>query len=319
MKTEMTTFEQEPTSLIAYDDSSPLLQDGMFEKMIKLADLMAKSQTLPEHFHNRPGDCLRVIELAHRMRQSPFALADWCYMTGGKLSMEGKGIAALVNSSPRIVGSLDYKYSGNKNNPAEYACTVIGLRRGEEEPREVKVTLKQGIDDSTKKQKDGSMKCNPRWHKDPDQMLAYYGSRVWARRWAPEVIGGLYTPDELNAVQRDESGRAVVIQRAYKKPIKDIPIVIAPPITEPGVPAGLMKSAFQEMDQAAVNDDDKGLKKAFAFYWGEVKTHDATLLPELKQKYEGCKAFMQAKKPTEEEPVVKQDEWTEAYDNAEVA
>jgi hypothetical protein len=90
-----------------------------------------------------------------------------------------------------IDGALDYAYSGDRSKPDTYVCTVSGKRRGEGKERTVRVSLAEGVADSRG--------ARERWQKSPDQMLSYYGARVWARRHAPEVIGGLYTPDELNA------------------------------------------------------------------------------------------------------------------------
>ena len=35
----------------------------------------------------------------------------------------------------------------------------------------------------------------------PDQQLAYHGSRVWARRHAPELMLGVYSPEEFDEPQ----------------------------------------------------------------------------------------------------------------------
>src|SRR5690606_25367911 len=41
-------------------------------------------------------------------------------------------------------------------------------------------------------------------------MLVYRGTRQWARRYAPEALLGVYTPDELEDAPRDT--RATVIE-----------------------------------------------------------------------------------------------------------
>lgn len=176
------------TAPAVVDQGSPLLDGGMFSAMWRLAEAMAKAKTMPTHLQNSPGDCLRVVELAHRCNQSPFALADHCFLTGGKLAMDGQAMMALINASPKVMGNLAYRYSGAGK---ERKVTVIGRLAGETEVREVEVSLAQGLADSKG--------ARARWENDGDQMLAYYGARKWARRHAPEVTMGLYTPDELDA------------------------------------------------------------------------------------------------------------------------
>lgn len=191
---------------------SPLLTP-QFDAMIRLAECMCLSKTVPAFLHNSPADCLRIIELAARIGVSPFMLADGAYFVSGKLALDGKTIAALINSSSYISGSLRYTYNGEGS---ERSLDVSGTIRGESEPRVITVTLAQGMRDS------GG--ARERWKNDPDQMLVYYGARVWARRHAPEIIMGLYTPDELNsviidapAVERKTDFRAVKTSKETEK------------------------------------------------------------------------------------------------------
>lgn len=165
---------------------SPLLDGGTFESMWRLAEALSYARTMPVHLKENPGDCLRVVEYAHRCGYSPFALADCTFLVGGKMGFEGKAVAAMVNASPLIDGALDYTYDGKGN---DRRVTVSGRRRGEDKLRTVEWTVAQGIADSKG--------ARDRWTKDPDQMLAYAGARIWARRHCPEAILGIYTPDEL--------------------------------------------------------------------------------------------------------------------------
>lgn len=45
-----------------------------------------------------------------------------------------------------------------------------------------------------------TVKNSPLWKTDPDQQLAYYTGRSWARRYAPEMLLGIYDVDELEGV-----------------------------------------------------------------------------------------------------------------------
>ena len=67
--------------------------------------------------------------------------------------------------------------------------TVRGTLRGETKPREVTVFL---ADAKT---------SNSLWTKQPDQQLVYAGTRVWARRHAPEVMLGVYAPEEFDRAE----------------------------------------------------------------------------------------------------------------------
>jgi hypothetical protein len=137
---------------------------------------------VPEHLRN-PSDMLMVIEQACRWGMSPFAVAQCTAIVRGRISYEGKLVSAAINASGILQGRLDYEFSGEG---AARAVTARGTLRGEDKPREVVVTLASAKTD------------NEHWKKSPDQMLTYHAARVWARRHAPEVMLGVYSPEEFD-------------------------------------------------------------------------------------------------------------------------
>jgi hypothetical protein len=48
----------------------------------------------------------------------------------------------------------------------------------------------------------GSVRNSPLWVSDPRQQLAYLAIKRWSRLYTPDVILGVYTPDEI--VEREE-------------------------------------------------------------------------------------------------------------------
>jgi hypothetical protein len=152
------------------------------DEAIRLAQFMAGARTVPKHLWDSPGDCLMVIELAMRWGMSPFAVAQATSIIQGKQMIEGKLVAAAVENSGAIVGHIDYTFGGVGD---ARSITVTATRRGETNPRTVEVKL---ADAKT---------SNPLWVKQPDQQLVYHGARVWARRWTPAVILGVYSREEM--------------------------------------------------------------------------------------------------------------------------
>jgi hypothetical protein len=191
------------------------------DEAMRLADMMARGKMAPAHFHNSPGDCLMVIEQAMRWNMSPFAVMLCTSVIRGRLMFEGKIVAAAVENSGAIDGYFDYKFSGTG---ADRRVTVTATRRGESVPKSVEVTLKDAITD------------NAWWKKTPDQMLVYHGARVWARRWTPAVMLGVYSPDEFNAT--DHVGETIDLQSAPVLQPKASQID-PPPARKPSVSAWL--------------------------------------------------------------------------------
>jgi hypothetical protein len=121
-----------------------------------------------------------------RWQMSPFAVAQCTSVIQGKLMFEGKLVAAALNASGILSSRLDYDFSGEG---AQREVTVRGTLKGESKPREVTVFL---ADAKT---------TNSMWTKQPDQQLVYAGTRIWARRHAPEVMLGVYAPEEFDRAE----------------------------------------------------------------------------------------------------------------------
>lgn len=162
--------------------ASAAVAPSNFGEAIRLAEIMATGKLVPVHLQKSPGDCLMVIEQASRWGMSPLAVAQCTSVIHGKLMYEGKLVAAAIQASGILSDRLDYTFTGDGDNRK---VTVSATMRGETKPRTVEVFLRD------------AKTANDIWKKQPDQQLTYHGARVWGRRHAPEVILGVYSPEEM--------------------------------------------------------------------------------------------------------------------------
>lgn len=151
---------------------------------IRLAEFMAKSQMLPDHLCGKPSDCLMVVMQSQRWGMDPFAVAQCTSTVHGKLCYEGKLVAAAMYATGIIAGRLQYEFSGTGQSRT---VTVTGRPRGAK------------IDQVVTGSISAWRTSNDNWNKIPDDMLVYRGTRQWARRYAPEAMLGVYTPDEIES------------------------------------------------------------------------------------------------------------------------
>lgn len=165
----------------AAEGGSSLVPSNM-DQAIRLAELMSKGRLVPAHLQQSPADCLLVIEQAARWGLSPFAVAQSTSVIQGKLMYEGKLVAAVINARGDLAKRLDYEYSGEGD---ARAIRVFATCRGETTPRDVTVKLRDAKTN------------NKVWQTQPDQQLMYHGARVWARRHMPELMLGVWSPDEF--------------------------------------------------------------------------------------------------------------------------
>jgi hypothetical protein len=189
----MTNVTNLPTATapraVAVDFSDPVavyLDSDIFGQLQRVAKLMSSASLAPAHLRGegKLGDCFLVAAQAFRWRMDPFAVAQHTYVLSGKLGYEGKLIAAVVNASGKLQGSLDYQYSGIGD---QRQVTVLGKLIGDVAPRAVVGTV------------GGWKTSNEQWKKNTDQMLAYRGAREWARRYMPEAVLGIHADDDLAA------------------------------------------------------------------------------------------------------------------------
>jgi len=162
--------------------SAGLVPSNMAEAM-RLAEMMATAKLVPVALQKSPADCLMVIQQAIRWDMDPFAVAQECSVIQGKLMHSGKLVAAVVNARGNLAERLSFSYEGEGDNRI---ITVTGRLQGELSPRTVDVRLSEAKTN------------NKVWQTQPDQQLMYHGTRVWARRHRPELMLGVYSPEEYD-------------------------------------------------------------------------------------------------------------------------
>lgn len=180
---------------VVHDDGplSYLFDTARFEHMSRIATAMANASLIPDHMRgNKSGpfdgktimaNCFLVVNQSLRWGMDPFAVVPETYVVGGKLSYQGKLVAAVVNARADLIGRLKYTFTGTRGKD-DRTITVTGHFRGEPEP----VTIELSVGDA---KTDNTM-----WRKDPDQKLVYSGVVKWARRYCPEIVLGVLTDDD---------------------------------------------------------------------------------------------------------------------------
>jgi hypothetical protein len=177
---------------------------------VQLAETLAKSSLIPEHLQNKPGDCLLVVMQAQRWGMDALSVAQCTSVVHKRLCYEGKLVAAVLYSMGAIDGRLHYEITGSG---AGASIKVTGVPRGGNgEPQTVTGAVKEWR--TYGKDKAGNRVDNA-WDKIPEDMLVYRGTRQWARRYAPEALLGIYTPDEFD--DEPATATATVVQMPTAK------------------------------------------------------------------------------------------------------
>lgn len=209
----------------AATSTSALVLDGdSLDKMMRLAEVMATGRaTLPKHFNGNPADCLAVVMQSMQWKMNPFAVAQKTHLVNGVLGYEAQLVNAVITTCAPVMDRLHYEWFGawekvigqftiKNGDKGEYrvpgwkledeqglGVKVWATFRGEDEPRVLELLLAQA-----------RTRNSTLWADDPRQQLAYLATKRWSRLYCPDVILGVYSPDELEEtapVVRDVSPR----------------------------------------------------------------------------------------------------------------
>lgn len=176
------------------DTSIAVFEPDTLIKLHKIGEMMAAGKsTVPRHLQGNAADCTAVAMQAYQWGMNPFAVAQKTHLVNSVLGYEAQLVVAVLNNRAPITGRLNYRWEGDWSNvngktdkSEARACIVSATMAGENEPRELRVSMAQvGVRNS------------PLWVDDPRQQLAYLAAKRWCRLHCPDVLLGVYTPDEL--------------------------------------------------------------------------------------------------------------------------
>jgi hypothetical protein len=195
-----------------------ILDVAHMDSMIRLADIMATGKvTLPQAYRNSPGDCLAVVMQSIAWQMNPFAVAQKTHFINGNIGYESQLVhAAITNSGILTRDDFDYEYYG----PWENVIGKFDIKKGEKGEYRVpgwhlSDEIGCGVRVTATIRATGKVKVldlllaqartrnSTLWADDPKQQLGYLAVKKWARQYAPGIILGVYTPDELEQDYRE--------------------------------------------------------------------------------------------------------------------
>jgi hypothetical protein len=187
-----------PAANLATAASRTTFMPQSMGEAIQLATIMARSSFVPAHCRGNDGNCLAIIMQSGRWGMDPFAVANKAYFLkeGAPPAFESQLINAVVNSSGALSGRLRIDFSGEGE---KLRCTVSGFLRADPNDEKVKTQHISRI----------TTRNSPLWKTDPEQQLGYYTTRAWARLHCPEVLLGVYTPEDFDEGIDPERARVV--------------------------------------------------------------------------------------------------------------
>jgi hypothetical protein len=210
--------------------SAVVLDVTAIDSISRVAEIMAAGKaTIPRHLQGNRGDCFAVTMQAMQWGMNPFAVAQKTHLVSGALGYEAQLVNAVITARAPVTGRINYEWFGDwdriagrfKEVPSKnegekrivkdwtlkeeegLGVEVWATFKGEAEPRRLRLLLAQA-----------GVRNSPLWGQDPKQQLAYLAVKRWSRLYCPDVILGVYTPDEIDERAPHDMGRVDEVPQA---------------------------------------------------------------------------------------------------------
>lgn len=157
-----------------------------FTHALKLGNMFKDSTLIPPHLRGKLPDVTVALLMARRMQEDPLIVMQNIYVVSGKAGWSAQYIIARANRSGVFKGRINWRESG-KGDTLEVTAFAKLAETGDEVSFPVSMAMARA-ENWTKNEKYKSM---------PQLMLRYRSATLLVRLYAPEVMLGYPTSDEI--------------------------------------------------------------------------------------------------------------------------
>lgn len=163
-----------------------------FEHAQRVAKMLASSDLVPDKFKGNVQNVMIALEMSNRIGASPLMVMQNLYIVHGKPSWSSSFIIASINASGKF-SPLRFEISGEGENLSCYAW-AYDLQNNEKCIGPT-VTMQMAKDEGW------LTKAGSKWKTMPELMIRYRSAAFFGRLFAPEIMMGMQTAEEVNDVQ----------------------------------------------------------------------------------------------------------------------
>ncbi|ASD51629.1 hypothetical protein [Flavobacterium phage V157] len=177
---------------------STQLKGGAFSSMANfqdaqsIASMLSKSDLVPASYKNNIPNTMIALEMANRLNISPFEVMQNLDIIKGKPSWNSTFIIASINSCGRFK-PLRFEFIGTPKTD-EYGC------RAYTEDLEGNKLVGPTITWLMVKSEGWLSKAGSKWQTMPELMFQYRAASFFGRLYAPDILKGMQSVDEVKDV-----------------------------------------------------------------------------------------------------------------------
>ncbi len=169
---------------------SPFDNHNAFVEAQRIANLLCSSSMVPYNFQGQAnlGNCVIALEMSRRMNMSVLAVMQGMYVIKGRPAWSSQFIVSAINKS-NLFTRLQFETEGEGSS---LRCRAWAFEKSTgKKLMGIWITMEMA-------QKEGWIsKEGSKWRTMPDQMIRYRAATFFGRLYCPDILMGLYAPDEV--------------------------------------------------------------------------------------------------------------------------
>lgn len=191
---DITTTQTDLQPINSADPFAALLDPQKMDALARASLAFSKSRLVPEHFRGQSEDVFVVLQMAMRLQIDPMTMLQSTYVIGGRPGMTSSLIIALAQRSGIFAGPITWTETGSGKTLEVTAHATI---------RETGEAVSQTIGYSMAEAEGWTR--NKKYQSMASHMLKYRSATWLIRLYAPAVLLGMQTVDELADVQASKA------------------------------------------------------------------------------------------------------------------
>lgn len=180
-------------SNIVKANSSIFSTIASFEDAQRIAKGLSSSDLVPQAYRNNISNTMIAMEMANRLKISPFEVMQNLDIIKGKPSWSSTFIIASLNSCGRFK-PLRFEFVGNDTKSDEYGC------RAYTDDMDGNKIVGPMVTWLMVKAEGWLSKSGSKWQTMPELMFQYRAASFFGRLYAPDILKGMQTVDEVKDV-----------------------------------------------------------------------------------------------------------------------
>ena len=175
-----------------------------FSAAQRMAKALASSSLVPKDYQGNIANCVIAMELANRIGASVWAIMQNMHVIHGRPAFGASFIIASVNSAKHWT-PIRFETEGGDARDKGFRCRAVSTDKHTDQRCEGSWITWDMVNAEGWASKSGS-----KWKTMPEQMFRYRAASFWARVYAPELMMGMQTADEVEDIATHEERRGSV-------------------------------------------------------------------------------------------------------------